>query len=238
MSCILKAFKCLGKPPFRTKAHQVLPHLQVASRKTTTPAELETRNKLVKTSEAVSQPSPNQSPESNIPENSELLSDNQVADPASADAPTDGEPAENSCTTRADTSNTVDKDKSKRSQVISEEAETGSGEVPSEKLTYTDRERTTERYFEALKLLKEATQHHPRTCLGDFEFPELDSEVGQFDEVQFKDKIEAILVSQQKSFDDKALFSKGKHLIQRLYTSLSPIARNFLMIASNAQSVQ
>jgi hypothetical protein len=102
---------------------------------------------------------------------------------------------------------------------------------------YGDRKRTEERYFEAFKLLKEAIQGYQHTW-GSFEFDELSGEPEGFDDALFKGKINAALESRQEAIKDKSMFTKGKHILESIYTSLSPLATNFLKIASSAQSVR
>lgn len=108
--------------------------------------------------------------------------------------------------------------------------------VPTFTEDYRDQQRAKERYLEAIKLLKEAIRDY-QGIWGPFEFDELTGEPEKFDDALFKTKINAALESHQKAIEDKSIFNKVKQVIESLYTSLSPLAKNFLMIARDAQSV-
>lgn len=112
--------------------------------------------------------------------------------------------------------------------VLPETAATCSGD-------YRDQQRTKERYLEALNLLKEAIRGY-QGVWGSFEFDELTGEPEKFDDALFKTKINAALESRQNAIKDESTFNKAKQVIESIYTSLSPLAKN-LMIARDAQSV-
>ena len=101
---------------------------------------------------------------------------------------------------------------------------------------YGDRARTEERYFQAFTLLKQAIQGHQGSW-GSFEFEELSGEPSRFDDPLFKTKINAALESRQKAIENKSLCTKSSEIIESIYTALSPLAKNLLQIAINAQSV-
>lgn len=102
---------------------------------------------------------------------------------------------------------------------------------------YRDQIRTEERYFEAFKLLKETVRDY-QGVWGSFEFDGLSGEPEFFDDAVFKSKINVALESHQNDIKDMSIFAKGKQIIESIYTSLSPLSKNLLKIAGNAQSVQ
>jgi hypothetical protein len=64
--------------------------------------------------------------------------------------------------------------------------------IPADVDNYRDQKRTEERYFEALKLLREALQGY-HGVWGSFEFDELTGEPEKFDDALFKTKINAAM---------------------------------------------
>jgi len=101
---------------------------------------------------------------------------------------------------------------------------------------YGDRKRAEERYTDAYQLLKKATERNSQVW-GRFEFDDLQGEPAKFDDALFKSQIHKALDSRQRALKDYSLGSQAKRLIESIYTALSPLAKNFLMVATNAQSV-
>jgi hypothetical protein len=101
---------------------------------------------------------------------------------------------------------------------------------------YDDRERTKERYAEAATLL-EASLKGRQGNWGSFEFPELSGEPEGFNDLQFRHKIELALESRRNSVKDKTGWSRGRDIIECIFTALSPLAKNFLTIAKEGQAV-
>jgi hypothetical protein len=101
---------------------------------------------------------------------------------------------------------------------------------------YDDQRRVLSRYKEAATQLKEAIKIR-RGSSDPFDFEELSDEPEDFDDAQFKNKINAILTSRETSTKDKNGWSKFTYTLECVFTALSPFAKNFLTIAKNAQSV-
>jgi|SRR5277367_5533333 len=101
---------------------------------------------------------------------------------------------------------------------------------------YGDRERTLERYREATKLLENTVKGRGKEW-GVFDFPELKGEPESFDDSGFKDKIDTILQARRDAVKDRTALGMCGHALQRAFTAFSPFAKNFLTIASKAQSV-
>lgn len=100
---------------------------------------------------------------------------------------------------------------------------------------YGDRQRAAARYLEATKLLDEAVKSHASKW-GSLEYPEL-GEPGKFDD-NFRHKIDQILEAKRTSFKDQTIWAKCRHAFHCLLAALSPVAKNFLTIASGGQSVR
>ena len=72
---------------------------------------------------------------------------------------------------------------------------------------------------------------------GSFDFEELSNEPEGFDDLQFKNKINAVFVSRETSIKDRKGWSKFTYAVECVFTALSPLAKNFLMTIKDAQSV-
>ena len=101
---------------------------------------------------------------------------------------------------------------------------------------YDDRQRAQIRYKEAADQLKEAIKIR-KGSWGSFDFEELSGEPEGFDDSQFKNKINAVLISRETSIKDRKGWSKFTYAVECVFTAFSPFAKNFLMVAKNAQSV-
>src|SRR5271155_2176125 len=100
---------------------------------------------------------------------------------------------------------------------------------------FDDRERTRIRYEEAAKLLQKAIKGGGKW--GAFDFPELKREPEEFNDSQFRDKLDEAMKAQDNAIKDKEGWSKCRHIVQCVFTACSPLAKNFLTIAINVQSV-
>ena len=101
---------------------------------------------------------------------------------------------------------------------------------------YNDRQRAQTRYEEAASLLKEAIKIR-KGPWGCFDFEELSGEPEGFDDSQFKNKINAILISRETSIKDRNGWFKFTYAVECVFTAFSPFAKNLLMVAKDAQSV-
>ena len=101
---------------------------------------------------------------------------------------------------------------------------------------YNDRQLALNRYRKAVDQLKEAIKIR-KGSWGSPDFEELNDEPEGFDDSQFKNKINAILISREWSIKDRKGWSKFTNAVECVFTALSPLAKNFLMATKDAQSV-
>jgi hypothetical protein len=102
---------------------------------------------------------------------------------------------------------------------------------------YSDRQRAKARYKEAATLLEQSVKSH-QGHRGFFDFGELVGEPEDFDDSQFRNKINVVLASRETLIKDRKAWSKCRFTVECIFTALSPFAKNFLMIAKEGQSVQ
>jgi hypothetical protein len=99
-----------------------------------------------------------------------------------------------------------------------------------------DRERTKQRYVTAAEELKKAVQLHPPGW-EIFELPPL-SDISVVDPIpQMRSEIDKILASRMNSANNQSIWSKGKNLVEKFFTVLSPFAKHFLLVAREAAKV-
>jgi hypothetical protein len=126
------------------------------------------------------------------------------------------------------------------------------GETPSPKTTitssqeiqasqavnteYDDRQLALNRYTKAVDQLKEFIEIR-KGQWDAFDFEELNDESEGFDDSQFKNKINAVLISRETSIKDRKGWSKFTYTVEYVFTALSPLAKNLLMATKGAQSV-
>ena len=96
---------------------------------------------------------------------------------------------------------------------------------------YGDTQRVIARYSEATRLLEHAVKRREGSC-----FPELKGEPGSFD-VSFRHKINMILNAGKEKAAKRGPRWKSRHVLQCIFTALSPFAKNFLLIAKDVQTV-
>ena len=109
-------------------------------------------------------------------------------------------------------------------------------EIPQAADEYNDRQQAQIRYKEAADRLKEAIKIR-KGAWDFFDFEELSGEPEGFDDAQFKNKINAVFISRETSIKDRKGWSKFTYTVECVFTAFSPFAKNFLVIATNAQSV-
>ena len=101
-----------------------------------------------------------------------------------------------------------------------------------------DRERTNERYLEAVSLLHHAVKGNQEySNFESLDFLELVGEPEKFNDSQFREKINIAMESREKAVKDSSAWSKCKNTVECMFVALSPFAKNFLSIAQSAQSV-
>ena len=99
-----------------------------------------------------------------------------------------------------------------------------------------DRRRAKARYKEAAAFLEQSIKIHQGTW-GSFDFQDLAGEPENFDDSQFRNKINMTLAARETLIRDKSTWSKCKYTVECIFTVLSPFAKNFLIIAKEVQSV-
>jgi hypothetical protein len=100
-----------------------------------------------------------------------------------------------------------------------------------------DTQRTKARYIAAAKALDEVVKGH-ESQWGSFDFPELRGELTDFNNSQFKDKINEVLQARKLQVKlDRTEWRKCTHALECVFTAFSPLAKNILTIAKESQSV-
>ena len=99
-----------------------------------------------------------------------------------------------------------------------------------------DRQRTRTRYFDSAKLLGDVIKAN-REKWGSFDFPELKGEPEDFDDSQFREKINIVMDARKTDINDETAWAKCKHAVQCAFTAFSPFAKHFLTIAKDVQAV-
>jgi len=99
-----------------------------------------------------------------------------------------------------------------------------------------DTRRTRSKYLDAAKVLEETV----KACegrWGSFDFPELKGEPEDFDDSQFREKINIVMDARKTDINDETAWAKCKHAVQCAFTAFSPFAKHFLTIAKDVQAV-
>jgi hypothetical protein len=99
----------------------------------------------------------------------------------------------------------------------------------------SDEKRTLNRYLESAKMLQDALSLGGEW--GSLDFPQLRGEPADFDDAEFKRRVDQVLNAQKSSVLDKNAWAKATQTMQSIFTALSPLAQNFLTIANQAASV-
>jgi hypothetical protein len=102
--------------------------------------------------------------------------------------------------------------------------------------TFGDKERTENRYKEAVKWLEESLSL-PRTNLEPFVIPDF-TDISKNDSVdQLRQEIKKILDVRSSSMKDRSFWSKGKHIMETIFISISPFIKNILLVGKSGSSV-
>ena len=101
---------------------------------------------------------------------------------------------------------------------------------------YNDGQLARNRYNEAARRLKDAIKIR-KGPWNSLDFEQLSCEPEDFDELQFKNKINAVFKSWETSIKDRTGWVKLTYAVECVFTAFSPFAKNFLTVAANAQSV-
>jgi hypothetical protein len=99
-----------------------------------------------------------------------------------------------------------------------------------------DRQGTRTRYFDSAKVLEDAVKANEDKW-GSFDFPELKGEPEDFDDSQFREKINTVIDARKNDVHDQNAWAKCRNAVQCAFTAFSPFAKNFLTIATNVQAV-
>lgn len=101
---------------------------------------------------------------------------------------------------------------------------------------FGDQERTENRYKKAVKWLEESLSL-PRTNLEPFVIPDF-TDISKNDSVgQLRQEIKKILDVRSSSMKDRSFWSKGKHIMELTFISISPFIKNILLVGKSGSSV-
>ena len=106
---------------------------------------------------------------------------------------------------------------------------------PSDTEDSLDRKRTKGQYVKANEMLQKAIKE----C-GDqwsFDFAELNGELENVYDTQFKFKIDLMLEAYKEKVNDHTALGKCGHAIQHFFTAFNPLAKNLFTIAKEGSAV-
>ena len=100
-----------------------------------------------------------------------------------------------------------------------------------------DRERTEGRYKEAVKELKKSVKL-PRKNWEAFEIPDF-KDLGDLNDPipQLREDIKKTLDARKDDFKDQSFWSMGKRVTERIFTAISPFAKNVLSVVKDGSNV-
>ena len=128
----------------------------------------------------------------------------------------------------------------KRAQISSPTTATTSSEGNPHPQTlnddYSDRDMTLKKYKTAVDQLKKAIEIR-KGPWNSFDFEKLSDEPDHLDDLQFRNKINAVVISWEPSINDRKGWSKFTYAVECVFTALSPLVKNLLMASQGAQSV-
>jgi hypothetical protein len=101
---------------------------------------------------------------------------------------------------------------------------------------FGDRQQVEDRYVQAATLLKEAVKGCQNPWES-FDFLDLSGEMEEFNDSQFRDKINTVLTRFKNSINDQTAWEKCGQAVRSVFTALSPFAKSFLLIAKEGQTV-
>ena len=109
--------------------------------------------------------------------------------------------------------------------------------APAKSTESADTQRTKNRYKDAVKLLQDAIKAHGGEQWGNLHISKLGDGINEFNDSQLRKQIDETLKVMNVSVEDQDALGKCRHIIQCMFTALSPLAKNFLTIASLASNV-
>lgn len=110
------------------------------------------------------------------------------------------------------------------------------GQITTPLNSFGDRERSESRYKSAAEQLVKSLSLR-RANWEAFEIPKF-STISEHDTIpQLREHIQKTLEARKNTVKNKDFWSKGKNIIERTFTAMSPFAKNFLMIAKEGQQV-
>lgn len=99
---------------------------------------------------------------------------------------------------------------------------------------YDDRRRTLERYAQAVRLFQTLKVDNRYGEMIDF--PELSNDLENFDCLEFRDCVAAVLQAWTNTLDNNAVWSKLTNILEGI-SALGPLSKNLLAVAMQGQSV-
>lgn len=107
--------------------------------------------------------------------------------------------------------------------------------VPSD--PFGDRKATEERYKTAAKQLEGALKCR-RANWKAFDIPTVSLDITTNDPVpQLREQIQSVLEARKALMENRDFWAKGKSIVERAFTAMSPFAKNFLVIAQHGSNV-
>jgi hypothetical protein len=112
-----------------------------------------------------------------------------------------------------------------------------SQESPVESAESADTQKTQNRYNDAAKFLQDSIETRGGERWQSFRLSKLGGEMEDFRDSQLREQIDEALKVLNVSIENQDALGKCKHIMQCMFTALSPLARNLINIASTASNV-
>ena len=102
---------------------------------------------------------------------------------------------------------------------------------------FGDRKATEERYQTAAKQLEDALKIR-RANWKAFDIPTVSLDLSANDPIpQLREQINSTLEARRSLVENRDFWAKGKNIVERTFTAMSPFAKNFLVIAQHGAAV-
>jgi hypothetical protein len=114
-------------------------------------------------------------------------------------------------------------------------SQSSSQEPPVQSTESADTRKTRNRYNDAVRFLREAIEVHGGEQWKALPLPELEDKPEDWHDSQLREQIDEAMKA--VSIKDQGAWEKCRHIMQCIFTALSPLAKNFLTIASTGSNV-
>jgi hypothetical protein len=108
---------------------------------------------------------------------------------------------------------------------------------PSRSMESADTQKTRNRYNDAVKFLQDTIEARGGERWRDLHLSKFGDEMEHFHDLQLRDQIDETLKILNISIEDQGILGKCRHIIQCMFTALSPLAKNFLAVATTGSNV-